>query len=369
VPLLVVRLRDLERVAWREGRAAARALERRSIRSFVATATRTLRASDLLSHDAESEDFIAALISPTRGAGSVATPSDCRATLARLASAMELGDGMRVETGWTILHGVSGRDGLAAAVEAALERGARERERYAFFSTIGHELRTPLTSIRGYLETLMEEELDAHTARRFLTVARNEATRLSRLVDALFDLSMLDLRSGSQPGESTMLLATVGAAIATVTPFAAGRRATIALHPCDDVDVAAGNDTLVQIVVNVVENAVKHGADGGRVSVSCHPLDEQYIELRVDDDGPGVPLAEREAIFTLASRGTNSRAKGSGIGLAVVRLMLERIGGSVEVGTSDLGGAQFRLRLPRASRRESPVAVEMLPTDTGSTVG
>jgi hypothetical protein len=103
VPLLVVRVRDLERIAWREGRAAARAVERASLRSFVETASRALRATDLLAHDDESEDFLAALVSPTRQTGSVATPTDCRATLARLASAMELDGGMHVETGWTIL--------------------------------------------------------------------------------------------------------------------------------------------------------------------------------------------------------------------------------------------------------------------------
>ncbi len=105
IPLLVVRLRDLERIAWREGRPAARAVERRSLRSFIETATRSLRASDLLAHDDESEDFLAALVSPNRNSGSVATPTDCRATLARLASAMEVAGGMRVETGWTLLYG------------------------------------------------------------------------------------------------------------------------------------------------------------------------------------------------------------------------------------------------------------------------
>jgi signal transduction histidine kinase len=352
VPLLVVRLRDLERIAWREGRPAARAVERRSMRSFVETASRTLRASDILAHDDESEDFLAALISPTRSSGAVATPTDCRATLARLASAMESGGGMRVETGWAILYGVAGRAGLATAVEAALERGARERERYAFFSTIGHELRTPLTSIRGYLETLIEEDLDPQTARRFLEVARSEAMRLGRLVDGMFDISMLDLRAGSPHAESSRLVPTLGAALNTVAPLAVGRRASMTQLPCDDLEVAIGADRLLQILINVVENAIKHGHEGGRIRVSVAPLDARYVEIRVDDDGPGVASTERESIFTLASRGANARAKGSGIGLAVVRLMLERIGGEVDVIDSPLGGAQFRLRLPLMPRAE-----------------
>jgi signal transduction histidine kinase len=350
VPLLVVRLRDLERIAWREGRAAARAVERRSLRSFAETATRTLRGTDVLAHEDESEDFVAALVSPTRGAGSVATPTDCRATLARLASAMELSGGMHVETGWTIVHGVAGDPRLAAALERALERGARERERYAFFSTIAHELRTPLTSIRGYLETLLEEELDAATARRFLEVARAEAMRMGRLVEGMFDISMLDLRSGPGGSESSDLGAAITTSINAVAPFALGRRTTLAQLSVGSHVVAIGADRLAQILINVLENAIKHGRDAGRVQISMAALDGRYVEVRIEDDGPGIPACEREAVFTLARRGTNARAKGAGLGLAVARLMLERIGGEVDVGDSPLGGAQFRIRLPLIGR-------------------
>jgi signal transduction histidine kinase len=346
VPLLVVRLRDLERIAWREGRAAARAVERRSMRSFVETAARTLRASDVLAHDTESEDFIAALISPTRSAGSVATPTDCRATLARLASAMELDGGINVETGWTILYGVGTDDRLASAIESALERGARERERYAFFSTIGHELRTPLTSIRGYLETLLEEDLDPRRARRFLEVALNESMRLGRLVDGMFDISMLDLRAGIFHAESSSLQTSVSAAISAVAPLAAARGTRIAQLAFASAEVATSSDRLTQILINILENAIKHGREGGQVYISVVSLDGRYVEVRADDDGPGIDPQEREKIFTLGRRGSTARGPGSGIGLAIVRLMIERIGGEVDVMESPLGGAQFRIRLP-----------------------
>jgi signal transduction histidine kinase len=347
VPLLVVRLRDLERIAWREGRSAARAVEKTALRSFVQTASRTLRSTDLLAHDDESEDFLAALISPTRTAGSVATPTDCRATLARLASAAEVGGGLGVETGWTIVYGPTADASLGRAIESALERGARERERYAFFSTIGHELRTPLTSIRGYLETLLEEELDPPTARRFLEVARNEAMRMGRLVDGMFDVSMLDLRSGAQHVESTTIGPAIAAALSVVAPFASARGTTVSQTAGGGASlVAIGADRFVQALVNVLDNAIKHGRERGHVVVSVGPLDERYVEVRVDDDGPGVARTERDSIFDLARRGSNARARGSGIGLAVVRLMIERIGGEIDVTQSPLGGAQFRMRLP-----------------------
>ena len=341
-----MRVRDLERLAWREGRAAARSLERRSLQSFVTTASRVLRASDVLAHDDESEDFIAALISPTRSAGSVATPTDCRATLARLASAMESGGDLRVETGWTVLHGVGNDLRLTRAIESALERGARERERYDFFSTIGHELRTPLTSIRGYLETLIEGDLDPKTAQRFLQVARAEAERMGRLVDGMFDLSLLDMRADSTRLESCELVACVATAIDAIAPMAAMRGSKMILLSAETRRIAIGADRLVQMLVNVLENAVKHGRDGGRIELSYVSLDARYLEIRVDDDGPGVMPEEREAIFSLAKRGTNVVARGTGIGLAIVRLMTERFGGEIDAMQSPLGGARFRLRVP-----------------------
>lgn len=303
----------------------------------------------MLAHDIESEDFLAALVSPNRSSGAVATPTDCRAALARLASAMEGIGGTRVETGWTLIYGVEGDGQLAKAIECALERGARERERYDFFSTIGHELRTPLTSIRGYLETLLDQELDVATTRKFLEVARSEAMRLGRLVEGMFDISVLDLRATTDGAESSELTLAIATAINAVSPFAAARQTDLASLACPRYDVAIGADRLAQILINILENAIKYGRDRGRVYVSVEPLG-RYVEVRVDDDGPGVESMERESIFSLASRGANVRAPGSGIGLAVVRLILERIGGEVDVTESLLGGAQFRIRLPLMPR-------------------
>ncbi len=358
VPLLVVRMRDFERIAWREGRDAARSVERRTLRSFVETAGRVLRATDVLAHDDDSEQFLVALLSPMRRSESVATPSDCRATLARLASAMELASGMRADTGWTLAYAPIDTTRLRHAIDSALERGARERERYAFFSTIGHELRTPLTSIRGYLETLLEEDLPPQTARKFLEVARAEALRVSRLVDGMFDVSMLDLRAESHQAARCEASDAIASALSVLGPAAAARKTTLLYRATQRCEVAVAEDRLMQILINVIDNAIKHGIEGGRVNVALAEIDARYVEVRVDDDGPGVPAAEREEIFALARRGSNAKSRGSGLGLAVVRLMLERVGGEVDVQPSQLGGAQFRLRLPLlpASDARAPAA-------------
>ncbi len=200
--------------------------------------------------------------------------------------------------------------------------------------------------IRGYLETLLEEDLEPETARRFLEIARLEALRMGRLVDGMFDISMLDLRTDDACGEACDLSSAVASAMNVVAPAAMARGTNVTFLASTRRSVSIGSDRLLQILINVIENAIKHGRERGRIFISIHALDARYVEVRVDDDGPGVAAEERDLIFSLARRGANARARGSGLGLAVARLMIERIGGEVDVAPSLMGGAMFRIRLP-----------------------
>ena len=186
VPLLVVRIPELERTAWRRGLRSARALERRASAAFTIAARRVLRSQDRIGHDPGSDIFVAALVARTRAGTDLPAPLDARSALARIAATLEHTMRLDVLTGWTTY--VPGGAHIAASIDDALARGVRERERYAFFSVLGHELRTPLASIRGYLETLLDDSIDASTRRRFLTVAHNESLRMSRLVDGMFEI-------------------------------------------------------------------------------------------------------------------------------------------------------------------------------------
>jgi signal transduction histidine kinase len=343
--MLVVRTRHFEQVAWKRGRRAARAIERRCLRTFVEAADRTLRAEDVIAHDPESADFLAALIAPVRVGDLAPSPSDCRAALARLAAAMEAETGLEFETGWTMLCGKAGVD-LAWAIDEALARGARERAHLSFFATLAHELRTPLTSVRGYLETLIEDDLDVETMQRFLGTARAEALRMGRLLDDLFDASALEARIPAEEGDRGDLSVAIAAALNAVAPIATVRRTVISQFACDVGPILLETDRMTQILVNVLENAIKHGSEAGRVCMSIIQKSPSVVQICIDDDGPGVPAAERSEIFALARRGAATRAAGRGLGLAVVRLLLERAGGGVEVEVSPLGGARFRIVVP-----------------------
>jgi signal transduction histidine kinase len=341
IPLMVLRSADL-----------GQRLERETVDAFARAAERIVREGDRLAHEPRSDWFAIAMLSPARD-GAAALTLDARAALERISATMSLVIGRRMETGWWPITARSDVEAFEATIERALERGARERERYEFLATVGHELRTPLTSIRGYLETLLDDELDVKTVRRFLEVARNEALRLGRLVDGMLDFSPLDLSLQPAPGV-TDLAAAVNAALDALAPIA--RQAEMVLQVSYDGEAMAriGGDACMHVLLNVIENAIKYARRGGRVVVNVERQDP-YVCAIVDDDGPGIPAAERERVFEHRVRGGAAESRpGAGIGLTIVRTIVERAAGSVRVDDSPLGGARFVIRLPAAKAEFRP---------------
>jgi signal transduction histidine kinase len=344
VPLLVVRVPALERTAWRDGRRAARALERRVADAFATAVARVLRAGDLIAHDRGTDAFVAALVAPMRDGLRTPAPIDVRSALARIATTVESLTELDVDAGWTRYDTAS--MAIDQAVARALVRGAQERERYAFFSTVGHELRTPLASIRGYLETLLADDVDIAKRRRFTRIAYDESLRLTRLLEGMFEISLLDLSAGApQPACAALEVVLAGAADACAAS-AQSRGVAVRLPALGPTPVAIDGDRLMLVLINLIDNAVKHGRRNGHVEVRVDLAHPRAVAIAVDDDGPGVALADRARIFLLGERGA-TRADGSGIGLALVRLILERAGGRVECGDSPLGGARFSVSVPR----------------------
>ena len=346
IPLLALRVADFERIAWRQGKTAARRLERTTTRVFLKAAREALRAGDLAAHDPGSDIFAVAMTAPAR-ACSRPSAVDCRSAVERIAAALTMATNLRVQTGWTVVRDFGADAPLGFENERALERGSRERERYEFFSAVGHELRTPLTSIRGYLETLIDDGVDGETAQRFLRTARRETLRLSRLVDGMFEFSLLDLSAGALLGRTCDLDAQIDAGCEIVRPAAQARSVTAIRAGDSHAIVELDPDACLQLLVNLLENAVKYGRDGGRVEVSVR-VEGLDAVICVDDDGPGIAPGARESIFGLRVRGAQAESRpGTGIGLAIVKMIAERAGGRVAVCDSPLGGARFEARLPR----------------------
>jgi len=302
-------------------------------RAFLHAGARVLRIGDITAHDAGSELYAIALLSRRKPA-KAPSPADCRAVAERIAAAMSIETGRQAQTGWTIIAGGQKRAPLRQHMEAALERGLRERERYAFFAAVGHELRTPLASIRGYLQTLLQEDPDPETTRRFLEIAHHEALRMARLLDGMFEFSLLDLSAIPDGAAVCDLRRQLPLACEALQPLARERSISIEVSS-SDVQATIAPDACSQLLVNLVQNAIKYGRDGGRIVVRARKRAAKAI-ITVDDDGPGIrPFTAR---------------KGTGIGLTIVKTIVERAGGSVRSAVSPIGGARFQVALP-AKRR------------------
>ena len=240
----------------------------------------------------------------------------------------------------------SARAAFATRSRARWCAARKSGERYAFFSAVGHELRTPLASIRGYLETLLGEDIDAPTRRHFTGIAHAEALRLTRLLEGMFEISLLDLSATFPPRASGALDVALRTAADACAALARARGVDVRVPAIESTLVAIDGDRLTLVLINLIDNAIKHGRVGGRVDVRADLDAPRVVTITVDDDGAGIVRADRERLFALGERGA-TRAPGSGIGLALVRIILERAGGRVEIRDAPRGGARFAVTIPR----------------------
>ena len=231
---------------------------------------------------------------------------------------------------------------LALTLNSMLDRlaDARARQR-AFVADAAHELRSPLTSLLAQLD--VASHLGEDTAASADLHA--EVTRMSALVEDLLTLARLDAdttpRVPDEPVE-------VAALLSEVVRRYAGRRVDVRLTDVDDSVVHGSFDALARAVSNLVDNAVRHAT--GCVEVSGAAAGPRVV-LVVDDDGGGIPEADRARVFERFTRLDQARdrdAGGSGLGLAIVREIVHRSGGAIRLGASPAGGLRVELVLPRA---------------------
>ncbi|HEY8340489.1 MAG TPA: HAMP domain-containing sensor histidine kinase [Egibacteraceae bacterium] len=223
-----------------------------------------------------------------------------------------------------------------AQVEATLEASRR------FAAEAGHELRTPLTSMRTNLEVLAASPNLTAEEQRVLADVTREQARLLALLDGLQRLARGDAAE-AVPRTRVDLADVVDAAVASAR--VRHPKATTAFTGPDEAPLDGWPDGLRLLVDNLLENACVHGRPGGRVEVALDVVDDAVV-LTVDDDGPGIPPAERERVFERFVRGRQTRAPGSGLGLALVAQQARVHGGVATIGDSPLGGARVTVRLP-----------------------
>ena len=230
-----------------------------------------------------------------------------------------------------------------------------------FVADASHELRTPLTSILANLE-LLEASFAARDAdpdeEEIVAGALGSSRRMRRLVGDLLLLARADAgRTG--PRRSCDLAEIAAAAIAEVRPVADGH--SIQLDAPEPVPVDGNPDDLHRLVLNLVENGVRHTPAGSTVSVAVGAEPGGDAVVKVSDDGPGLPEGVGEQIFSRFVRGSGpadlASDSGTGLGLAIVKAVAESHRGRVELGSSPSGGAEFRVRLPPGEPAKRPAPI------------
>jgi signal transduction histidine kinase len=223
-----------------------------------------------------------------------------------------------------------------------------DRTKTRFFSNVSHELRTPLTLILGPVEKLLASGSPGAETRQQLQVVARNAHSLLRRVNDLLDIAKLEA------GKMGVRYAQVDAALLVrevashFDSLARERKMLFTIDAPEPVAAELDSEKVRRILLNLISNAFRFTPDGGRVACSLGERDGNAI-LRVEDTGPGVPEAFRDAIFDAFRQvddGPSRRAGGTGLGLAIVKEYAELLRGKVSVGESASGGASFEVRIP-----------------------
>jgi two-component system, OmpR family, phosphate regulon sensor histidine kinase PhoR len=235
-----------------------------------------------------------------------------------------------------------------------------ENIRKDFVANVSHELRTPLTSIKGYVEALLDGgKDDPETSVRFLDIILKQSDRLNLILEDLLQLSKIESGQVQFKQEPLHIGSVVERTIAMVKPLADKKQHRLSSQIAADLPLISGDqERLVQVLANLVDNAIKYTPEGGlitvaarRIPVAKNTADEQRdgIELTVTDTGIGIPERDRPRVFERFYRVDKARSRelgGTGLGLAIVKHIVEGHGGQVWVEGNVPTGSRFVVRLP-----------------------
>lgn len=240
--------------------------------------------------------------------------------------------------------------GIAIGLRSGRGRARLDKERSDLVATVAHELRSPLTGVKGFVGALLNrwDRLNDDQRKLMLTTVHSDADRLARLIAELLDVARIDtgrLQLYPRPSPPGVLVTRV------VESVRAGTARSIELDVADEVpDVFADPDKFVQVVTNLVENAVKHGSGIVRVSLAAHDVGHgPGVRLVVDDEGEGIAAEMRRRVFT--KFWTSGVSGGSGLGMYIVGGLTRAHGGEVIIDDAPSGGARLVVDWPSDDRR------------------
>ena len=218
-----------------------------------------------------------------------------------------------------------------------------------FAGNVSHELRTPLTSIKGFVETLLDGAMEnSATCRRFLSIIDTEADRLSRLIEDLLTLSSIESKERMIQPKPVCLIRSIRSVMNILGPQISEENLHVELiHPQNMPPVHADEDLLGQVLINLLDNAVKYSPRNGKIIIRCRQQDSRIITT-FTDGGIGIPYDSLPRVFERFYRVDKARSRsqgGTGLGLAIVKHIVESHGGEVfvesEVGQGSTFGVSF----------------------------
>ena len=254
---------------------------------------------------------------------------------------------------WIAISGVRFFGGTVYAFRDLTDSRQLEQIKADFIATASHELRTPLAAVYGAAQTLLRHDfaLDETGRDRFVSLIADESERLGRIVNEILLASQLDsgrLDLESEPFDPHDLVERVVEATRTYAPPSL----TVEVDSSNEVPpVSTDLDKVRQVLVNLVENAIKYSPDGGRVEVGVEARDDEFVRFHVRDEGLGVPPEDQERIFEKFYRADPQMTRGvggTGLGLYICKELIDRMGGTIWVESNDGKGSTFVFDLPTA---------------------
>lgn len=247
--------------------------------------------------------------------------------------------------------------------ERALREAVRAREET--MAVVSHDLRNPLGSISAAAELLLDVPLDEERTRRQLRTIMKAAERSNLLIEDLLDVARIDAGGLSVRAEACPVRPLLDEAAALIGPRALEKDLTVEVRtPGDLPRVRADRNRMIQVLGNLLGNAVRHTASGGEIGLSAERRSDEVVAIQVRDTGEGIPDEDREHLFDRFWRRDRADRSGAGLGLAIVKGIVEAHDGAVEVDSTVGEGTTFTVLLPVAAAMPS-VAPEPDPATPG----
>ncbi len=255
-------------------------------------------------------------------------------------------------THWVPLRGVKGITGVVSVFHDISDLKRLEKIRKDFVANVSHELRTPVTVIKGYAETLLEGVLEQEPKRagRFVEIILSHSQRLTSLINDLLSLSELESADFTLNLQPTPLDGTIRRVCTLLEGKAEAKRITITPPAATLPMVLADQGRLEQVLINLVDNAVKYTPCDGKVAITCNE-EGSLVRIAVRDTGPGIPVESIPRLFERFYRVDAGRSRsegGTGLGLAIVKHIVQLHGGKVLAeNNTDSQGATFSFTLQK----------------------